>query len=85
MHSRRAQEFFPAERFPDGMSVSTADVTTCYPGQPPNGSAAHDGVSVTVIGSENERAQSINRQQAARKLNGSRAVFRKVLWGLESH
>ena len=72
---------FREERFSDGVAVSPADGTTCYPGQTHRGATAHYGVSVTVIGSENERAQSTKRPQTAKDCNGSRAVFRKVLWG----
>lgn len=42
-------------------------------------------VSVTVKGSENEPAQSINRQVTASKLNGARAVFWNVCRGAQSH
>ena len=51
---------FREERFSDGVSVRAADVTTCYPGRGHRSAAAHYGVSVTVTGLENERAQPIN-------------------------
>jgi hypothetical protein len=76
---------FREERFSDGGCVSPAERTTCYPGRTHEGAPAHYGVSVTVQGSENERAQPINRQQTAKKLHGSRAVFRKVLLGHREH
>jgi hypothetical protein len=53
---------FREERFSDDGSASPADGTTCYPGRRHLGATAHYGVSVTVKGSENERAQPINRQ-----------------------
>jgi hypothetical protein len=84
--ARPAGEFVSAQRFPDSVAVSAADVTTCYPSQPCVGcEAAHDGVSVTVKGSGNERAQSINRRVTAGNLNGPRAVFRNVLWAGSFH
>ena len=81
----RLKRTFREERFSDGRSVSRADGTTCYPGQAHRGATAHDGVSVTVKGSENERAQSTYRPPAARDANGSRAVFRKALREPKSH
>ena len=52
---------FREERFSDSVSASAADGKTCYPGRRQLDATAHYGVSVTVKGSENERAQPINR------------------------
>ena len=78
---------FRGERFSDHVCVRRADRTTCYPGRRPFKAPAHYGVSVTVKGSENERAQPINRSRwgGTMNLNGSRAVFRKVLWEQKGH
>jgi hypothetical protein len=76
---------FREERFSDNGCVSRADGTTCYPGRRQLNATAHYGVSVTVQGSENERAQPINRPRTAKNLHGSRAVFQKVLWGAKEH
>ena len=87
----RSPCFEPAKNFPGGTffrfagSASDAGVATCYPGQRHCMATAHYGVSVTVKGSENERAQPINRQRTAKKLPGSRAVFRKVLYWFKLH
>ena len=79
------QSSFREERFSDGGCVSPAERTTCYPGRRHRGAPAHYGVSVTVKGSENECAQPINRPKTAKKLHGSRAVFRKVLYWFKLH
>jgi len=76
---------FREERFSDRVSGSTADGTTCYPGRRQWNATAHYGVSVTIKGSENERAQPINRQETAKNLNGPRAVFRKVFFEQREH
>lgn len=39
-----SKELFSGERFSDGVAVRLTDVTTCYPGQPFQGTTAHDGV-----------------------------------------
>ena len=71
---------FREERFSDDVSLSHAEGTTCYPGRRQFNATAHYGVSVTIKGSENERAQPIKRQGTAKNLNGPRAVFRKVFF-----
>ncbi len=81
----RRKSSFRGERFSDSVSASPADGTTCYPGRTPRGASAHYGVSVTIQGSENERAQPIHRPGTAQKLHGPRAVFRKVLWEPKAH
>ena len=53
----RLRSSFREERFSDRVSASTAEGTTCYPGRRQGDATAHYGVSVTIKGSENERAQ----------------------------
>ena len=78
-------DFFSDERFSDGVAVRFADVTTCYPGQPPLGATAHDGV-VRNRHEVGKRARpTYQPAMTAKKLNGPRAVFRKVLWGGKEH
>src|ERR1019366_3924224 len=80
-----SQEFFSGERFPDGVAVRFADVTTCYPGQPPLGVTAHDGI-VRNRHKVGKRARpTYQPAMTAKNLNGPRAVFRKVLCGRKEH
>lgn len=81
MLPRTSQECFSGERFSDGVAVRFADVTTCYPGQPFQGTTAHDG-DVRNRHKVGKRARPTYQPAfRAKNLNGPRAVFRKVLWG----
>src|SRR5512146_23581 len=86
MLPREFQAVFSGERFPDGVAVRFADVTTCYPGQLRNSSgAAHDGI-VRNRHKVGKRARpTYQPAMTAKKLHGSRAVFRKVLWKAQEH
>ena len=77
---RAFREFFSGERFSDGVAVRWADVTTCYPGQRPGRPPPTKVVSVTVIRSENQRAQPINRPWGPRNCTG-RAPFSEKFSG----
>jgi hypothetical protein len=85
LRPRVFQGRFSGERFSDGVAVRFTDVTTCYPGQPSLGATAHDGV-VRNRHKVGKRARPTYQPAfRAKKLNGPRAVFRKVLWGAKEH
>ena len=77
--------FFSGERFSDGMAVRFTDVTTCYPGQPSLGAAAHDGIVRNRHKVRKRARPTYQPALGAKNLNGPRAVFRKGLWEVGKH